>query len=278
MKRQGSLDGGRYHALMDAVSRHAVTVTGPKSGVPLLFVHGFGCNKAMWEPVASEFSDRRCVLMDLVGFGDSDSRAFDRSRYMRLEGHAEDVIELIEELDCGPVAFIGHSVASMIGVLVAKHEPDLVDRLVLVGPSPRYIDSGPYRGGFSQETINDLLLSLEQDFVAWSEAMAPVIAGKPDRPEYGRQLADSFCRSHPPAAELFARVTFLSDNRADLAHVSVPTLVLQCRHDAIAPDFVGEFVHEQIPDSELVVLEATGHCPHLTSPEETAEAIRRFVT
>lgn len=263
---------------MGAALRHAATVRGPETGPTLLFVHGFGCDQAMWEPVADQFPDRRCVLIDLVGFGDSDTSAFDPRRYARLEGHAEDIIELIRELGIDPAVFIGHSVASMIGVLVAKAEPALLDRLVLVGPSPRYIDTDSYRGGFSHEAINDLLDSLEHDFVAWSRAIAPVIVGNPDRPDAQRRLADTFCRSHPEAAELFARVTFLSDNRADLAHVSVPTLVLQCRDDAIAPEVVGQFVHQQIPGSELVHLAATGHCPHLTAPDETADAIRRFVT
>lgn len=263
---------------MSAAQRHAVTVRGPDAGPPLLFVHGFGCDQAMWEPVASLFPDRRCVLMDLVGFGNSDADAFDPVRYARLDGHAEDIIELISELELETPVFVGHSVASMIGVLVARAQPELLDRLVLVGPSPRYIDTETYTGGFSQEAINGLLESLENDFVAWSQAMAPVIVGTPSRPDVGQQLADTFCRSHPEAAELFARVTFLSDNRADLPSVTVPTLILQCRNDAIAPEVVGNFVHQQIPNSVFVLLDATGHCPHLTAPDETADAIRHFVT
>ena len=263
---------------MNAALRHAATVRGAGTEPALLFVHGFGCDQKMWEPVASTFPDRKVVLVDLVGFGESDLGAFDAGRYSRLEGHADDMIELIEELELDEPVFIGHSVAAMIGVLVAKARPDLLGALVLVGPSPRYIDTETYRGGFTRESIDGLLASLEQDFVGWSRSMAPVIAGNADRPEYGQQLADTFCRSDPEAAELFARVTFLSDNREDLAAVGVPTLILQCREDPIAPEEVGRYVHERIPGSEIVHMNATGHCPHLTAPEETADAIRRFVS
>lgn len=263
---------------MGAAERHAVTMRGSDDRAPLFFVHGFGCDQKMWEPVASTFGDRRVVLPDLVGFGASDIDAFDPVRYSRLEGHADDMIELIDELELVAPVFIGHSVAAMIGVLVAKARPDLLSRLVLVGPSPRYIDTESYRGGFSHESIRELLDSLAEDFVAWSYTMAPVIAGNPDRPEHGHRLAETFCRSDRRAAELLARVTFLSDNRADLPRVGVPTLILQCRQDPIAPEVVGEYVCDRIPGSEFVLLDATGHCPHLTAPEETAEAIRRFVT
>lgn len=259
------------------MERHSAVVRGPDSGVPLVFVHGFGCDKSMWEPVASEFPDHRVVLVDLVGFGDSDPDAFDARKYARLEGHADDMIELITSLELESPVFIGHSVASMIGVLVAKAEPQLLGGLVLVGPSPLYIDTGDYRGGFSRETIDGLLNSVDDDFAAWSNAIAPMIVANPDRPEFAERLADSFCRSDPQAARLLARVTFLSDNRADLAHVKVPTLIVQCRQDVIAPEEVGAYVHQQIAHSELVHLAASGHCPHLTAPQETASAIRRFL-
>lgn len=262
---------------MTATRRHAVTVTGPDTGAPLVFVHGFGCDQKMWEPVVSRFPDRRCVLLDLVGFGESELDAFDETRYSSLQGHADDIIELLHELEFEKPVFIGHSVSAMVGVLVARSAPDLLDALVLVAPSPRYIDDHPYRGGFSRQSIDDMLESLEDDFYAWSRLIAPVIAGNPDHPHFGEHLAETFCRSDPAAAKLFAKVTFLSDNRADLRDVSIPTLVVQCSADAIAPTFVGEYVHDQLPRSELVILEASGHCPHLTAPDETAAAIRRFV-
>lgn len=263
---------------MTALDRHAVSVSGPDDGAPLVFVHGFGCDQSMWHPVVSRFPDRRSVLLDLVGFGDSDVGALDPAKYSQLQGHADDIIEVCEELLLDGPVFIGHSVAAMIGVLVARSAPDLLSGLVLVGPSPRYIDTGEYRGGFTREAIDQLLETLDDDFEAWSRAMAPVIAGNPDRPEFGRQLTEAFCRSDPEAARLFARVTFLSDNRDDLAKVGVPTLIMQCADDPIAPEMVGAYVHDHIPRSELVHLAATGHCPHLTAPDETAEVIRRFVS
>lgn len=243
----------------------------------MVFAHGFGCDQSMWQQVATQFPECRVVLYDLVGFGASDPAAFDTQRYQTLDGHAADLVELLHDLDLRDVVFVGHSVSSMIGVLAANREPELFSRLILVGPSPRYIDDGDYRGGFSQEDIEEMLETVDSDFAAWSAAMAPVIAGNEDRPEFGERLADSFCRSDPDAARLLARVTFLGDNRADLPQVSIPTVVLQCSADPIAPTFVGRYVADSIPGSEFVELEARGHCPNLTAPDETATVIRNHL-
>jgi len=173
--------------------------------------------------------------------------------------------------------FVGHSVSAMIGVLAARREPERFERLVLVGPSPRCVDDEGYTGGFSREDIEGLLESLESNYLGWSSAMAPVIVGNPDRPELGEELTNSFCRADPEIAAHFARTTFMADNRHDLERVRTPALVLQCSEDAIAPRAVGEYVHEQMPNSELVLLEATGHCPNVSAPDETVAAIRAFV-
>jgi sigma-B regulation protein RsbQ len=217
------------------------------------------------------------VLFDHVGAGHSDLSAYDRDRYTSLGGYADDVAEVLAALDVTDATFVGHSVSSMIGVLAAGRAPDRIGRLVLVGPSPRYTDADGYAGGFNREDIEELLASLESNFLGWSGAMAPVIMGNPDRPELGEELTNSFCRTDPDIAAQFARVTFLSDNRADLASVDVPALVLQCTDDVIAPDPVGTFVHEQLRGSRFVRLQATGHCPNLSAPAETAEAIRAFL-
>jgi sigma-B regulation protein RsbQ len=244
----------------------------------MVFAHGFGCDQNMWRFVWPAFADdHRVVLFDHVGSGGSDLSAYDRSRYSSLDGYADDVLEICRELDLTDVVFVGHSVSAMIGVLAAAAEPERFGRLVLVGPSPRYIDDGDYVGGFTREDIEELLDSLESNYLGWSSAMGAVIMGNPDRPELAEELTNSFCRNDPEIASHFARVTFLSDDRAALSRVSAPTLVLQCSQDAIAPAAVGEYVDSRLRDSRLVLLDATGHCPNLSAPEETVAAIRAFL-
>jgi sigma-B regulation protein RsbQ len=263
---------------MDPLRRNNVRTAGMPDGQPMVFAHGFGCDQNMWRFVAPAFEDHfRVVLFDHVGMGSSDHSAYDVDKYASLSGYATDVLELCEALELRDVVFVGHSVSSMIGMLAAIEQPDRFDKLVMVGPSPRYIDDEGYVGGFSEGDIRELLDSLDSNYLGWSSAMAPVIMGNADRPELGQELTDSFCRTDPELARRFAEVTFLSDNRADLARVSTPTLVMQCSEDVIAPDDVGAFVHEQIPGSSLVTLRATGHCPNLSAPVETTAAIREFV-
>jgi len=254
-----------------------VVVTGQEDGPVVMLSHGFGCDQHLWRLVAGPLAERfRVVLFDHVGAGRSDLSAWSEDRYSTLDGYAEDVVRIVRELDLHDVVFVGHSVSAMIGVLAVAAEPHRFAKLVLVTPSPRYIDDGDYRGGFSAADIDELLESLESNYLGWSAAMAPVIMGNPDRPELGEDLTTSFCRTDPVIARVFARATFLSDNRADLAKVTVPTLVLECSQDAIAPREVGAFVHAEIPDSTLVTLDATGHCPQLSAPEATAAAIAAF--
>jgi sigma-B regulation protein RsbQ len=264
--------------MADVVTRNNVNVSGPAGGQPMLFAHGFGCDQNMWRLVTPAFEDEyRIVLFDLVGLGGSDWSAYDPARYASLSGYATDVLEICVALDLHDVVFVGHSVSAMIGALAAAEEPDRFARLIMVGPSPRYINDGDYEGGFSQADIESLLESLDSNYLGWSSAMAPVIMGNPDQPHLGAELTASFCRADPEIAKRFARATFLSDNRADLERLKVPTLVLQCSDDVIAPRSVGEYVHDRIPGSEIVYLRATGHCPNLSAPEETVEAIRSFL-
>ncbi|GAA3441982.1 alpha/beta fold hydrolase [Planomonospora venezuelensis] len=244
----------------------------------MVFSHGFGCDQNMWRLVAPAFADRyRVVLFDHAGAGASGPASYSFERYSSLGGYAQDVLEICREADLKDVVFVGHSVSAMIGVLAEAEEPGRFGALVLVGPSPRYIDDGDYVGGFSREDIDELLESLESNYLGWSSAMAPMIVGNPDRPELGAELTNSFCRTDPAIARHFAGVTFLSDNRADLRRVTTPTLILQCSDDLIAPRAVGEYVHREIPGSELVLMEATGHCPNLSAPQETVDAIRAFL-
>jgi sigma-B regulation protein RsbQ len=232
----------------------------------------------MWRFVAPAFEDRfRVVLFDHVGAGSSDLSAYDPSKYSNLQGYADDVIAIARELGIRDGVFVGHSVSAMVGVLATKQAPELFSDLVLVGPSPRYIDDGDYVGGFSEAQIHELLEFLDSNHMGWSQAMAPVIMGNPDRPELGEELTNSFCRTDPDIARRFARATFLSDNRADLEGVTTRALVLQCSDDVIAPQAVGEYVHRKLPNSRLVTLDATGHCPNLSAPRETISAIQAFV-
>lgn len=273
--------GDRYCQLISrpaSLHRNNVTVAGKPDGQPMVFAHGYGCDSNMWRYVTPAFEDtHRIVLFDHVGAGGSDLRAYDFEKYNTLHGYADDIVEICESLDLENVIFVGHSVAAMMGVLAANKRPEIFSKLVLVGPSPAYIDQDGYRGGFSSEEIDDLLVSLESNFLGWSAQMAPVIMGNDDRPQLGEELVNSFCRTDPEIAAHFARVTFTSDNREDLSRMSIPALVLQCSNDVIAPHFVGEYVSAALPNSQFRKLSASGHCPNLSAPEETAEAIKAFV-
>lgn len=262
---------------MSILERNNVRVSG-RGTRPLLFAHGYGCDHNMWRFVAPRFENEyKVIVFDHVGAGKSDISAFSRTKYNTLRGYATDVIEICDELKLRDVTFIGHSVSSMIGVLAAIERPELFHSLVLVGPSPRYVNDGDYVGGFERKDIDGLLEMIDSNYLGWAATMAPVIMGNKDRPELAVELENSFCQTDPVIGKFFARVTFLSDNRADLAKVRIPTLVLQCSEDMIAPTAVGEFVHREMPNSELVLMKATGHCPNLSAPEETTRAIQSFL-
>jgi sigma-B regulation protein RsbQ len=259
------------------IRRFNINETGTGT-TPMLFAHGFGCDQRMWRLVAPSFTaTHRVVLFDHIGAGKSDASAYSRTKYASLDGYATDVLDICEALDLSNVVFVGHSVSAMIGVLAANREPNRFKALVLVGPSPRYINDVEYTGGFSREDIESLLNTLDSNYLGWSTTMAPVIMGNADRPELGEELANSFCQTDPEIASAFAHVTFFSDNREDLAAVTVPSLILQCSDDVIAPGEVGRYVHRRIPGSRLVLMKATGHCPNLSAPDETAAAIKSFL-
>jgi sigma-B regulation protein RsbQ len=262
----------------DILRRNNVTISGAREGRPIVFVHGFGCSQEMWRHVVPRFEhDHRIVLIDLVGAGNSDVAAYDPVKYDSLHGYADDILEILEVLDLHDVVYVGHSVAATIGVLAETTDPSRFGSLVLVGPSPRYIDDDDYRGGFERADIEGLLDALDANYLGWSQTMAPVIMGNAERPDLGLQLTDSFCAVDPEIARHFAHVTFLSDNRRDFSAVRTPTLVLQCSDDVIAPTSVGRYVHEQISTSRFVQLAATGHCPNLSAPDELADEIRAFL-
>src|SRR5436305_1108158 len=240
----------------------------------MMFAHGFGCDQNMWRFVEPAFAGKfETVLFDHVGAGNSDLNAYDKTKYSTLAAYAEDVVEIGRELGLKDAIFVGHSVSSMIGVLAVQKSPEMFGKLVMIGPSARYIDDSDYVGGFSEKQIEELLQFLEANHMGWSTQMAPAIMGNADRPELAEELTNSFCRTDPDIAKAFARVTFKSDNRADLAKVDIPTLILQCSEDIIASKEVGEFVHRKISNSKIMFLQATGHCPNLSAPDEVISAI-----
>ena len=262
---------------MSVLQRNNVRVSG-SGDRSIIFAHGFGCDQNMWRLVHPAFEQRfKVVLFDHVGAGRSDLTAYRSDKYASLSGYAEDLVEIGRELELRDAIFVGHSVSAMIGVLASLKAPEVFESMVLVGPSPRYINDGDYVGGFTETEIEGLLDSLADNYMGWSAAMAPAIMGNPDRPELAEELTNSFCRTDPDIAREFARVTFMSDNRADLPKVRARSLILQCRDDVIASEQVGRYVNDHLPQSRMIVLNATGHCPNLSAPKEVISAIEDFV-
>ncbi len=263
--------------LKEIIARNNITIHG-KGNKSMLFVHGYGCDQNMWRFITPQFKDDyQIILIDLVGSGKSDENAYDYDKYSSLEGYADDIVEICDVLNLKEVNLIGHSVSAMIGVLAALKTPSVFEKLIMIGPSPRYINDADYLGGFSQKDIDELLEILDSNYLGWSSTMAPVIMGNADRPELAEELEHSFCQSNPEIAKHFAKVTFLGDNRSDLDKLTTETLILQCSLDAIASIEVGQYVHNHISNSKFVILDATGHCPHLSAPNQTIAAIKRYL-
>jgi sigma-B regulation protein RsbQ len=263
----------------DVLRRHAVHVTGNLEGQPMLFAHGFGCDQTLWRFVAPAFeADFKVVTFDYVGAGASDRTAYDPARYDSLEGYAADILEITRALDLWDAVLVAHSVSASIAVLASIAEPSRYSDLILITPSPRYVDDPPdYRGGFSKADIDGLLKMMDVNATGWAEFLAPIVMGNPDRPQLTDDLEATFCSIDPVMARQFAEVTFLADNRADLPKVSTPALIVQCAHDAVAPMDVGSYVHDRLPASTLRVIDAVGHCPHVSHPEETIETMQAYL-
>lgn len=263
--------------MQSILKRNNVNVSG--NGVqPMLFAHGFGCDQHSWQFITDAFADDyKIILFDYVGAGNSDLSAFDPQKYSKLEGYAEDVLNICEAMDLQNVIFVGHSVSSMIGILAAIKKPEYFEKLILIGPSPRYLNDENYVGGFEKKDLENLFEFMDSNYLGWSSAMAPAIMGNVTRPELGKFLTDSFCTTDPDIARSFARTTFFSDNRKDLKDLKIPSLTLQCREDIIAPEEIGEFVQKNTSENTLYIMEATGHCPHISAPEETITAIKNFL-
>ncbi len=268
--------GSILRAMTDVLQRHAVRVTGNPDGRPMVFAHGFGCDQTLWRFVAPAFeADYQVVTFDYIGAGASDRSAYDPVRYASLDGYAADILEICRALDLHDVILVAHSVSASIAMLASIAEPDRFTDLLLVTPSPRYLDDPPeYRGGFARADIDGLLSMMDVNAMGWAAFLAPIVMGNPDRPQLTSDLETTFCSIDPVMARQFARVTFLSDNRADLARVTTPSLILQCTNDAVAPMEVGAYLHAHLPQSRLAIIDAIGHCPHVSHPEATIAAMR----
>ena len=262
---------------MSLERRNFVHVSG-SGPLTMFFAHGFGCDQNMWRLLAPAYAERyRIVLFDLVGSGRSDLSAYDFKKYDSLQGYADDVTELVREFAQGPAIFVGHSVSAMIGMLANLKEPSRFAAQIMIGPSPCYINDGDYVGGFTRKDIESLLETLDSNYLGWSSNMAPAIMGAPNQPELAVELTNSFCRTDPEIAKQFARVTFLSDLRAELPRLQVPTLIVQCDDDLIAPVSVGEYMHRVLPRATLSIVQNVGHCPHLSAPSASTRAIDAFL-
>lgn len=262
------------------IARNFVTTFGPAGTPAVVFLHGFGSDQSAWAPFVPAFAaDHQVVLLDHVGAGGSDLSAYDRTKYASLDGYVEDLLEIITELDLREVVLVAHSISAMMAIVASIAAPERFTSLVLVAPSPCYIDDpdAGYLGGFTREDIDELLVSLDANYIAWAQVVAPMVMGNPQVPELGQRLTNSFHASDPDVAQHFARVTFLSDIRHQLQDVSVPALILQCSDDVLAPAQVGTYLREHLAGSTLVHLRASGHCPHLSAPRETLAAIADYL-
>jgi sigma-B regulation protein RsbQ len=264
--------------MTDILKRNNVKTYGKGKQV-MVFAHGYGCDQHVWADIAASFEqDYKLVTFDYVGAGQSDLSAYHKERYSTLDGYANDILEIYEALDLKDTVLVGHSVSSMIGLLAAIRHPQLFSKLIFLGPSPRYLNDGDYFGGFERKDLEDLFNMMDNNYLGWSRALAPSIMGNQDRPQLGERLTNSFCATDPEIAKQFARVTFLSDNREDLAKLTTPSLTLQCTNDIIAPVEVGRYMHEKMQNNTLVIMDATGHCPHMSAPDETIKAIKAYLS
>ena len=249
-------------------------------GPVILYAHGFGCNQTMWNKITPTFRQtHQQILFDYVGSGQSDLSAFDPHRYSNLQGYALDILEICDALGItSGVTFVGHSVSCSAGILASIARPELFDRLILIGPNPCFVNDPPdYVGGFEKQDLEGLLDLMEQNYIGWAHYLAPVVSAQGEEDVVTAELSDSFCSTDPETTKVFARTTFFSDNRVDLAKVTRPCLILQHRNDTLAPLAVGEYVHAHLPGSTLKILEVQGHCGHMSAPLLVAEAIRAFI-
>ncbi|ARD48227.1 alpha/beta hydrolase [Sporosarcina sp. P37] len=262
---------------LDIIKRNAVRITGTGQET-IVFAHGFGCDQTVWNRLIPAFEKQyRVITFDYVGSGQSDKSAYTAERYETLSGYAQDVIEICDALNLKDILYVGHSVSGMIGVLASIERPDLMSKLIMIGPSPHYLNEPDYYGGFEREDIDELLDMMEMNYKEFTKYLAPIAMKNEDRPHLSAEFESMLYTNNPGIARRFAEATFMSDVREELSKVTVRTLILQPTEDSIVPLEVGEYIQQRIPNSELVVMQAKGHNPHISHPEETIRDIKRFI-
>lgn len=263
--------------MVNVLQRNNVKVSG-QGTTPIIFGHGFGCDQLVWNGVIEAFENEyKVITYDYVGSGKSDKSAYTKERYSTLYGYKEDLLEICDALEDSNFIFVGHSVSSMIGMLASIERPELFSKVVMIGPSPHYLNEPGYRGGFERSDISELLDMMEVNYKEWAKYLAPVVMSNEDRPELAEDFEQMLCSNDPQIARQFAEVTFTSDMREELGKLQVPTLIMQTQFDAIAPLEVGQYVHDHIPQSHLVVMKAMGHNPHISDAGETAAVIKEYL-
>ncbi|WDU78366.1 alpha/beta fold hydrolase [Lysinibacillus sp. G01H] len=261
----------------NVVVRNNVTILG-QGDQTLIFAHGFGCDQNMWRFITPAFMDKyQIILFDYVGSGNSDTNAYSSEKYQSLQGYVQDVLDIIETLSLQNSIFVGHSISAMIGLLASIQHPDYFKKLIMIGPSPCYLNDDGYRGGFERSDIAELLDMMEMNFTGWASYMAPIAMSNPEQPALTQELKQTFIAADPIIAKEFAEVTFLSDHRSELSKVSVPSLIIQCSEDSIVPIGVGDYLHHHLKNSTLQLMEAKGHYPHISHPNETIQCIADFL-
>ena len=259
------------------IVRNNVTILG-QGDQPLIFAHGFGCDQNMWRFITPAFMDKyKIILFDYVGSGNSDINAYSSEKYQSLQGYVQDLLDIIETLSLQNSIFVGHSISAMIGLLASIQHPDYFKKLIMIGPSPCYLNDDGYRGGFERSDIAELLDMMEMNFTGWASYMAPIAMSNPEQPALTQELKQTFIAADPIIAKEFAEVTFLSDHRSELPKVSVPSLIIQCSEDSIVPISVGDYLHQHLKNSTLQLMEAKGHYPHISHPNETIQCIADFL-
>ncbi|WP_088104557.1 alpha/beta fold hydrolase [Halalkalibacter urbisdiaboli] len=262
----------------EIVIRNNITLKGNGSQT-IVFAPGFGCDQSVWKYMTHAFEDDyQLVLFDYVGSGKSDLQAYDMNKYQTLAGYAQDVLDVCSALDLKDTIFVGHSVGSMIGMLASLRHPEYFSHLIMIGPSPCYLNDPPdYYGGFEKEQLLGLIDMMEKNYIGWATVFAETVMNNPNRPELKQELEERFCSTDPIIARQFAEAAFFADNRKDLQNVTVPSLILQCSEDVIASSEVGKYIHQHLPNSTLEQMRATGHCPHMSHPDETVRLIRHYL-
>ncbi|WP_334063868.1 alpha/beta fold hydrolase [Alteromonas genovensis] len=262
----------------DIIKRNNVRFFG-NGEVTLLLAHGFGCDQRMWDHLIPYLeNDYKIVLFDYVGCGQSDLSAFDKKRYSQLSGYAKDVEEICDALSLSNVIFIGHSVSSTIGMHAAIERPDLISKLIMICPSPCFLNLPPdYMGGFEKDDLEELINLMDKNYLGWASYFAPLVVGEGHDESVKQEMEDSFCSTDPSYAKPFAKATFFADDRYLMPKLGTPTLILQSQDDSLASVEVGRYMNKAIEHSKLIVLEAKGHCLHMTTPEQVACAIGEFL-